>query len=70
MADRYKNGWELSCDINNELLRQGINIVETDQLIAVINTDFQICSTYPEKIVVPAVLSQNDLISCAHHRSK
>ena len=52
----YSDGWSIYSDITQDAKRMGINL-SNSQLFRVCNNEqFQICATYPKKIIVPKAM--------------
>lgn len=57
----HVDGWKNECDIEKEVLRQGIQLSESTSLRLYSNEGFKLCASYPSKWVVPAAMSDEDL---------
>ena len=65
-----KNGWDLY-NIEGEFSRQGIDIhSKTPKYRYLDNTSFSFCKTYPEKLVIPYSMSDDQMKICASYRQK
>ena len=67
-----KNYWDLY-SIEQEFKRQGIDFQKSNKYFLIDNSSFNICDTYPKKIVVPNLNTKNiikDINICADFRTK
>lgn len=68
--DLLYKGWVLY-DLEGEFLRQGIHLNEPDSLYRYFdNTQGKLCSTYPDKIIVPSKVTDEILYKTAGFRSR
>jgi len=53
-ADEWVDGWSLRSDILSEAKRWGLNLDSHEKLQVYDNSDFRLCLTYPEKLILPS----------------
>lgn len=65
------NSWQLYNPIN-EFKRQGLNFNHDDcpWRISTINKDYKFCPTYPNRLIVPKIISDTILTHTSNYRSK
>lgn len=65
------NSWQLYNPVN-EFKRQGLNFNNDDcpWRISTINKDYKFCPTYPNKLIVPKIISDTILTHTSNYRSK
>nr|CCA22955.1 Myotubularin related protein 2 putative [Albugo laibachii Nc14] len=69
-SDREKKGHELY-DIYTDFWRMGVDLSRDPTLrLTTINKQYQLCPTYPQEMVVPAPISDEDIGVVANFRSK
>ncbi|XP_043267839.1 myotubularin-related protein 6 isoform X2 [Venturia canescens] len=66
-SEIQRDGWN-SFDIQNEFQRQGVPNKEWNQTY--LNTNYELCDTYPKYLYVPASCSNQTLMGSAKFRSK
>ena len=63
------DGWNLY-NFEEELQLMGLNINESSTYRILDNSNYDFCSTYPKKLIVPKSMSDNEIKSCALFRTK
>ena len=64
------DGWKAAGDAISELERQGVTIATSELFDSMGNQDFSLCPTYPEMIVVPRQMQDQEIQACAAFRTK
>jgi myotubularin-related protein 6/7/8 len=66
----YKDGWKLYTDITGEARRMGIDFATSTMFTAFDNSNYQLCQTYPRKLIMPKKVSDRKVYGAAQFRSK
>jgi myotubularin-related protein 1/2 len=68
--DNLKNGWIY--DARKEFLRQGVNVNDTNckWRLSLINSGYEICDTYPQELIMPRTVNDDQIRQVAQFRSR